>query len=475
MFDERQIVRRQSARSLSTALSVQPNLQWLWFGLFVLGLTFLGGSSRPDPIQNALLRPISALLLVPAIWNLRPADLDRGRAILLMLALLVVWVVLQLVPLPAPVWQALPGREIVTALDAVAGLENVWRPISLTPFRGAESAFAMLVPFTALLLALGMRMRFRALLFAIVGIGVIDAAFGLLQVIGGAESPLYLFAFSSRGAPAGIFANENHSAVYSAIVLLIITRLALQSQMQEDPTWIRFSYVPAFVLVLLAVLVTGSRAGFVATIAALISSAIMVSFATAGANTSPARGRGRLDLLSSRSLALGSCGVAVALVGLAFVWLERTPAVSDIMGRTSFEDLRWSLLPILGEMASRHWIAGTGFGSFDAVYRMYEPTDLLIPAYVNHAHNDWLQFMIEGGLPAICLLVTFLTWFIWSVASLRNAGGARGEKIIFWTACLVILAAAELVDYPLRTPVFQATAMWLLLCLTADRARAEAR
>lgn len=392
-----------------------------------------------------------------------------------MLALLAVWVVLQLVPLPAPVWQALPGREIVTALDAVAGLENVWRPISLTPFRGAESAFALLVPFTALLLALGMRMRFRALLFAIVGIGVIDAAFGLLQVIGGAESPLYLFAFSSRGAPAGIFANENHSAVYSAIVLLIITRLALQSQMQEDPTWIRFSYVPAFVLVLLAVLVTGSRAGFVATIAALISSAIMVSFATAGANTSPARGRGRLDLLSSRSLALGSCGVAVALVGLAFVWLERTPAVSDIMGRTSFEDLRWSLLPILGEMASRHWIAGTGFGSFDAVYRMYEPTDLLIPAYVNHAHNDWLQFMIEGGLPAICLLVTFLTWFIWSVASLRNAGGARGEKIIFWTACLVILAAAELVDYPLRTPVFQATAMWLLLCLTADRARAEAR
>lgn len=475
MIAKPQIIRRHSASSQLETAFVQPALFWLWFGLFVLGVALLGGSSRPDPIQNALLRPMAALMLIPAVWNLRPADFDRGRAILPMLALLLLWIVLQLVPLPNAVWQALPDREIVNELDAVAGLQNVWRPISLTPFRGAEFAFAMLVPFTALLLALGMRMRVRALLFAIVGIGVIDAAFGLLQVIGGAESPLYLFAFSSRGAPAGIFANENHSAVYSAIVLLIITKLALQSRMQEDSTWVRFSYVPAFVLVLLAVLVTGSRAGFVATLAALISSAIMASFATASANTSSARRRGRLDLRSSRSLALGGCGVAVVLVGLAFVWLERTPAVSDIVGRTSFEDLRWSLLPILGEMASSHWIAGTGFGSFDAVYRIYEPPNLLIPAYVNHAHNDWLQFMIEGGLPAICLLVTFLTWLIWSVASLRNAGGARGEKIVFWTACLVILAAAELVDYPLRTPVFQATAMWLLLCLTADRATAETR
>lgn len=467
MFNERQNVRRQSVPSLSTALSVQPSLHWLWFGLFALGLALLGGSSRPDPIQNALLRPVAALLLVPAIWNLRSEDLGRGRAILVMLGLLAVWVVLQLVPLPASVWQALPGREIVTELDAVAGLENVWRPISLTPFRGLEAAFAMLVPFTALLLALGMRMRDRALLFAIVGIGVINAAFGLLQAIGGAESPLYLFAFSSRGAPAGVFANENHSAVYSAIVLLIITRLALQSRKHEDPAWVRFSYAPAFVLVLLAVLVTGSRAGFVATLAALIASAIMTVVSTEGAKTDVVGGRGRFDWRKSRRLAFGGCAAAIIVVGLAFVWLERTPAVSDIMDRSSFEDLRWSLLPILGEMASSHWIAGTGFGSFDAVYRMYEPTDLLMPPYVNHAHNDWLQFVIEGGLPAICLLVTFLTWFVWSVTSLRNAGGARGEKIIFWTACLLILAAAELVDYPLRTPVFQATAMWLLLCLRA--------
>lgn len=475
MFNERQIVRRQSLPSLSTALSIQPSLHCLWFGLFVLALAFLGGSSRPDPIQNALLRPMSALLLVPAIWNLRSADLGRERAILSMLALLAVWVVLQLVPLAAPVWQALPGREIVTELDAVAGLENVWRPISLTPFRGVESAFAMLVPFTALLLALGMRMRVRTLLFATVGIGVINAAFGLLQVIGGAESSLYFFAFSSRGAPAGIFANENHSAVYSAIVLLIMTRLALESRMHKDPAWVRFSLVPASVLVLLAVLVTGSRAGFVATLAALIASAIMTSVTTEGAKAHAVRGRGRLGWRSSRIEALGGCAAAILMVGLAFVWVDRTPAVSDIMDRTSFEDLRWSLLPILGEIASSHWIAGTGFGSFDAVYRIHEPTELLLPSYVNHAHNDWSQFVIEGGLPASCLLVAFLIWLIWSVASLRNAGEARGEKIIFWTACLVILAAAELVDYPLRTPVFQAAAMWLLLCLTADRATAETR
>lgn len=458
--------------SLSDRSTAPQGLYWLWFGLLVLGVTFLGGSSRPDPIQNALLRPIAALLLIPAFWHLRLADLGCAKAICLLLATLSLWMVLQVLPLPPAVWQALPDRQTIAEMEQLAGLSSVWRPISLAPIRGLDSTFALLVPVAALLLAIALRVPIRILLFAVAGIGLIDAAFGLLQVIGGTESPLYMYAFASGGAPAGIFANENHSAVFSAIVLLIMTRLALESQIHKDPPWIRLAFAPAFLFVLLAVLITGSRAGFMATLAALTASAAMVWLTIHGSRSDRTQARRKSDWRSPRGYALCGCAVAIVLVLLTFVWLERAPAVADMTDRTSFEDLRWSLWPTLSEMVLNHWVVGSGFGSFDAVYRIYEPSDLLMPYYVNHAHNDWAQLAIEGGLPAILLLAALLLWIAKSMVDLGRAGQAKSEQIIFWAVCLVIIAGAELVDYPLRTPVFQATFVWLLLCLASDRASA---
>ena len=439
----------------------------------MLGIAFLGGSSRPDPIQNALLRPIVALLLIPAFFNLRIADLARAKVAWLLLATLSLWMALQLFPLPPAVWHTLPDRQIIDAIDQAAGSNGVWRPISLAPFRGLDSTFAMLVPIAALSLATALRLPARVLLFAVAGIGLIDAAFGLLQVIGGTNSSLYLFAITSRGAPAGIFANENHSAAFSAIVLLIMTRLVLESQLHKDPPWIRLAFAPAFLFVLLAVLITGSRAGFIATLAALAASAAMAWLTMRGTRSDRSQARRKSDWRSPRGYALCGCAAAIVLVLLTFVWLERTPAVADMTDRTSFEDLRWSLWPTLGEIVKNHWVVGTGFGSFDVVYRIYEPSDLLLPRYVNHAHNDWAQLAIEGGLPAILLLAALLVWIVKSMAGLSRAGHTKGERLIFWTACLVIIAGAELVDYPLRTPVFQATFVWLLLCLSSDRASAN--
>ena len=31
--------------------------------------------------------------------------------------------------------------------------------------------------------------------------------------------------------------------------------------------------------------------------------------------------------------------------------------------------------------------------------------------YVNHAHNDYLELALEGGIPAIVLMLLFLAWW----------------------------------------------------------------
>ncbi|BDW83619.1 hypothetical protein MACH24_30570 [Erythrobacter sp. Dej080120_24] len=389
----------------------------------------------------------------------------RAPVVLVLLGLWLVWMVVQLIPLPTDIWHQLPGREAIRDLDVMAGLDEVSRPISFTPFRGWNSVFSMIVPLCALLIALASKLSSRQLLLLVAAFGVLDAALGLLQVLGGAHSPLYFYAITNRGFPVGIFANENHSALLSAMTLVIIARLGLSAATAMDARWVRLAYVPAFILVLLAVLISGSRAGLVFALIALGAGGTMAWLERLG----QARQSGRQALASdggvNRWLPAFALAVMFGLI-MAFLVLERTPAFEDLFARSSFEDLRWSIWPFLKGMMQTHWLLGTGFGSFDRVYQIYEPTDLLMRAYLNQAHNDWAQVVIEGGLPAVMIAFAAI---IWLAGSIRSIWSRKKAAAIFWFAILAILGAASLVDYPLRTPIFQSLALWLVIVLADEK------
>lgn len=467
--------RQNTDAEVSGTISIAPELRWLAIGLFLTVIALLGGSSRPDPIQNALLRPVIALFFIPALYHLRLADLAPVKWLMTLLGLMVAWMALQLVPLPPELWRSLPDRALIAELDELAGLDGTWRPLSMTPFRGLNSLLGVTVPIAALLLAILMKMTTRTTLLAIAAIGLIDAMFGLLQVAGKSESQFYLFAITHRGAPAGVFANENHSAVFSAVALLSIARFSIDEINPRNPFWLRPALAAAFTFILLDALVTGSRAGLIATFAALVAAVAMAWLkkrkSTAGVGVSRQVG----NLKARGRLIIPAFAAVVALVIAGFVWLERTPALQNILLIDPSDDLRWSLWPLLTDMANMHWIFGTGFGSFDAVYRIYEPTELLLPAYVNHAHNDWAQLVIEGGLPAVVISLVGLGWLgrTWWVV-LRKSD-RKAVNIIFWFAWVSIVGAASIVDYPLRTPIFQCVVIWLLASLAFERARVASR
>lgn len=442
---------------------------WVPFALLVAGLALLGGSARPDAVQDVLMRPLAALLLIPALAGLRGADLADLRAALIAGGLLLVWMTIQIAPLPPSVWQVMPKRELIADLDRLAALENAWRPIALAPFRALGSLLGLLVPLAALLLALSGRVSRRTMLLAIAGLGAVNSLVGIIQVIGGPRSGFYLYAFTNRGAPTGIFANENHAAVFSAVVLLVLARLAvvLRAEPAESlPIRARLALLPLYLLVLLGVLISGSRAGLACAVLAIVAGGLMV-WTGWRARQNPS-GRGQ-----SRAMALVAAGgLAIVILVSAFLFFGRVPAAADLLADSTIEDIRWSLWPVLAEMVRDHWLVGTGFGSFDAVYRIYEPTALLLPAYVNQAHNDWAQLLIEGGLPAALCLLGLLGWTGAAILTLARRAGLRPDAdVMFWTAWLVIVMAASVVDYPLRTPTFQAVSVWLLVCLARDRAQ----
>ena len=446
---------------------------WVWLILLATVVGFLGGSSRPDQVQLIALRPMVTLFLIPALYFLSFAQIRKAQMLISLTSLCLIWMLLQLLPLPPSLWETLAGRDTIMELDQVSSVEGVWRPTSWVPARGWNALAGMIVPVAGVLLALALRASFRMLLWLMVGLGLVDALLGVLQVLSGASSPLYFYSVTNHGSAVGLFANENHSGVFSAVVLLMIARLVLSSRGSGEPAALRLVYPPAFLLVLISTLIGGSRTGVILGVLALLIATVTVwiGFASRRKSHGLKRGQGQImRWLASHPFApvLGFGGVILALLWAFFVF-GRAEALEEIVSRDSFEGLRFQVWPVLQQMIGAHWLFGIGFGSFEEVYHLYEPTTLLLPQYVNQAHNEWAQIIIEGGLPILILLLVLLVWIALAIVRLLRCSPPSFQSAIFWGAVFSLISIASVVDYPLRTPIFQLVGAWLLLGLALEQ------
>jgi O-antigen ligase len=164
--------------------------------------------------------------------------------------------------------------------------------------------------------------------------------------------------------------------------------------------------------------------------------------------------------------------IMAALLGLALWASDRSTALTRIVGQDVAADMRVRAWATVQSMLDTHWVMGSGFGSFPDVYKIFEPDHLLQPSYFNHAHNDWVEIIITGGLPAaIILLVTIL----WILRGLRRGGlrglikGHRGDIRLPAMVILLLLAAGSVVDYSLRVPSIQVLAVLLIILLCCPK------
>lgn len=455
--------------SMPEKLSSSDVRPWILMGLLATVVAILGGSSRPDAAHLVALRPLAALFFVAGLYYLDKQSVRNVRYLLYLLGALLALMVVQIVPLPPVIWHNLPGREPIVAMDRFLGLDDLWRPISMNPWRGWNALSSMVVPMAAFFLAIAMRANTRMLLILICALGALDALLGLLQVMGGADSPLYLYEYTNRGSPSGIFANENHSAVFSACVMLVLARLMIENAIQKRRGAISFLAPLGYLVILSIALVGSSRAGFVAILGALVVSGLMalLSYPNHLGAKGSAKKMGRMPAISVRILIVSAILFTATLPALFYAF-GRLPAFADLVAKDPLEDIRLQLFQVLWVMVKDHWLVGVGFGAFEQTFHIYEPTELLRPRYVNQAHNDWAQLIIEGGLLGVAILVGLLVWIISAIARLKDGILLANSKRIFWLALFATVAFASVVDYPLRAPIFQLSGVWFLVALAND-------
>lgn len=429
---------------------------------FTLMVALTGGSSRPDIPSLVLLRPASVMFCVYAVYAAAPGQLRAARAPLLVVLALMLLALLQLVPLPTALWTGLANRELVAEASRLLGMEQVGRPLSLDPNRTWNTFFALFVPLATIgLVALQAPAKQRLVVPALMALSLLSVVLGLLQAVGG--DGLHLYAITHQDFPVGLFANRNHQAVMLLWLMLAVSWFAATANLGRISAGMAIGGALAAIFVLFPLLVlTGSRTALALSPVALLLSGWLMFRAPAT--------KALLRRAGQRAGLLLGAAVACLATPLLFVFAVlatsgRQTALSRLFELDAAEDLRWQYMPALLRMVRDFLPLGAGFGSFEKVFNMYEPADMLFTRYVNLAHNDWLQVVMEGGLPGLAIMLAALGWFARACWRLWRSGqsGARAHAV-FFAGSIVLWLAASVVDYPLRTPF----AAMLVAALTAE-------
>lgn len=416
--------------------------------MFVLLAFLLGGGSRPDISSLPFLRAGAAIALAGSILCLGKRDLAAIKVPLLLLGSIALLALIQLVPLPPELWSALPDRGLIARIDGLVGT-GAWRPITLSPSATLNALAALTVPLAGLLLFALVR-DIDLVLIVFVCVGVLSASLGILQLFADPRSGIFLYEITNNGSAVGLFANRNHHAVFLACCVLMSLYLARNAR-SEIASWVPWAMGSASVYLGLAVVTNASRAGLIALLLVIMMSVTaLVWERRTGPEPGVPKAKSKGNLLLQGGLA-----VAGALILGVFALAERSPALSRIMENDALEDMRARILSILLDMAADFQPWGAGLGAFEHAYRMREPIDLVGPSYVNEAHNDWLQFVIEGGALSVLIVASIIAFAIYRIAQMMRASRQKSTNeggAWLGLGLMVVLGAASVVDYPLRAP-----------------------
>lgn len=438
--------------------------------LCIVGIAFLfGGSARPDVLSLLLLRPLSLLACGAALLTLKREHLTENRAIIAWSAAILILVISHLVPLPPQIWQSLPGRQIIVEIDEVTGIGPVWRPLSMAPEWTWNALWSLATPLAVILFAI--QLSARELRFALTSVGlvvVLSAILAVAQLASDPKGPLYLYAVTNNGSAVGLFANRNHQALLLAagFPVLGLWLAQLGAWRRTNALVIRVAWICGALFIIASLLVNGSRSGLVMGICAAVMTWALSLF-----SAHPAEQRAQDRIL--RWLTWGGGAILLVFLIASAVSSDRAVVFSRLMNSELVDDARIRNLPATVEMLRDVFPWGSGIGSFQPVFQIYESDDMISPVYMNHAHNDWLEAIATGGIPAALLLIALLVIVVFQVFALARRNGS--DRLLCGTGLILLLLCAigSLSDYPVRVPAIAVLMALSLVCLRPPRLQSD--
>lgn len=380
---------------------------------YLLGATLvlamvLGGGTGTGLLTDTVIQLVA--VVTSTIVCLRHMDRSIDKRVFWFLLAAGLAIVLQLLPIATDATRSTQG--ILPQNVPVPGLEP--STISLGLGRTIEVAgyFLTLCLFLVAVLKLRFDQAYGLIPFFLAGV-VLNLTAGLIQYsYSGRAIVTDLFSYDLK---AGFFVNVNH---YSSLIFTSIP-IAVVYFIETNRLPVLALYLVAALLILLA---AGSTAGVLIGLAITILSLIQLFQ------------RNRAGILSVLG---GTVILGIYSIG---VW-ARLQVETLQLGYGRLEFARTTLDGIRDNIPF-----GIGYGNFVIGYPSYEKSEMIFRTYVNHAHNEYLELIFEGGMIAAVLIVVFVFLFVW-----------RMLQTIQWplhkaaTLSILFILVHCVVDYPLRT------------------------
>ena len=238
--------------------------------------------------------------------------------------------------------------------------------------------------------------RLRYLIYAVIGIAVISAAFGIARSTMQQSEAGFGLAYLRRGSGFAQFVNKNHFALLMEMSLGLIAGLVVGRAIKRQHV---FLYVSIGLLLWVALVMTISRGA----IFTMLAQIVFLSGCWIYFRRSRREERPRLRSIALISV-LTIC--VVTAVAIAAVWVGGdvlTTRLSSLPAEVSKEDVADVAGVRRRELWSATWnlfkaqpLMGSGFGAYAvAITRFHNGSGEWIP---EAAHNDYLELVASGGI-----------------------------------------------------------------------------
>lgn len=373
--------------------------------------------------------------------------------------LFVLVVVMQLVPLPASLVEVLSPARGLLAGGTVVGLnDSKWMTLASNS-HGTTLALlkfvAYLGAFTLAAYLFDSARRKSLLIAALVFLGCFEAVYGIVQYLTGWQKIFTFEKISNLDEATGTYINRNHFAGLLELTLPFAAALAFYAYQiwaeergrrsgrtaQRGPTALGFRalfYLFLAVVMAVALIFSRSRMGILAMLFGLIF----------------------IGLLAQVRLRQTFWMVAVAsfliVVGTYGLWIGLDPVLArfERMGDPAYLEMEGRLSIWRGtvELIRDYPIAGTGLGTFGLAFRRYQTVAL--DKYVDHAHNDYLQFAAETGLLGCVLLFVPILYLLGRMVAsfLTDTRRYRRAVTLGCIGSTLALLAHSFADFNLQIP-----------------------
>lgn len=351
-------------------------------------------------------------------------------------------------------------RRVSQALLAVGGIallalaqglfEVSWAPRA--SLRAAASWLAI-----ALAIALGAvlgrsRRARRTLLLSVVAGAVVQSIYGVTHWSKGARDIFGVPVASQPQRLKGAFVNPNHFALLAVVALLALQawiwwglRQVREHDRRRDAPQLLVLPIALWGLILAALLLSGSRSGMLGFALGGIVQALVLSTASGRR----LRGRAMVRALAVLVLAL----LLVAAVALVLEWRVAT----ERWRSTTWADVSLGARLAAWETTASLWSAaplvGVGFGAFlDAFPQAAD--ERFAGVSWEHAHNDWLELAVCGGLIGVALAGCALVLLARRALRVLSRGRRSEDRAAGLFACGVLVAAGvqEFFEFALLAP-----------------------